>query len=269
MYASERSQPPRGQALPSLKSIFSSESTPDFTNPYTPRTHHQSPPLPPFHTRGSPRENPPPPSGHGPSPYYPTYQTPPAPAIPQAREGPEVSRYPPAMASSNQTAPPPPPPHREPMYSLSSGPPPNRQPLDHAKVPPPPLRQHEQERSPQIMIANHRRLSAAPSQPGAPDSYHTPTSSFGSTPRTPRVIDERYVAGEGLCYVYEDGSRVQKYIDGENVNPQWGVTKAGKPRKRLAQACTTCREKKIKCDPSSPKCIQCQKFGRECRFENA
>ena len=83
------------------------------------------------------------------------------------------------------------------------------------------------------------------------------------------VIDERYIEGEGVCYVYADGTHVPKLIDGIPVNANWGVTKAGKPRKRLAQACLTCREKKIKCQPNLPKCDQCQKSGRECRFESA
>jgi hypothetical protein len=84
-----------------------------------------------------------------------------------------------------------------------------------------------------------------------------------------QVVDERYVEGEGICFIYADGSYCPKSIDGELVNANWGVTKAGKPRKRLAQACITCREKKIKCHPSLPKCDQCQKSGRECRFESA
>jgi Fungal Zn(2)-Cys(6) binuclear cluster domain len=85
----------------------------------------------------------------------------------------------------------------------------------------------------------------------------------------PQVVDERYIQGEGLCYIYADGSHCPKSIDGEPVNANWGITKAGKPRKRLAQACITCREKKIKCQPNIPKCDQCQKSGRECRFESA
>ncbi|KKK12851.1 hypothetical protein AOCH_004043 [Aspergillus ochraceoroseus] len=85
----------------------------------------------------------------------------------------------------------------------------------------------------------------------------------------PHVVDERYVEGEGLCYIYADGTHCPKAIDGVPVNANWGVTKAGKPRKRLAQACLTCREKKIKCQPNLPKCDQCQKSGRECRFESA
>lgn len=85
----------------------------------------------------------------------------------------------------------------------------------------------------------------------------------------PRVVGEQDIPGEGPCWVYEDGSICRKVIDGEVVNAQWGVTKAGKPRKRLAIACTTCREKKIKCDPGEGKCQQCEKFGRECRFTTA
>ena len=88
-------------------------------------------------------------------------------------------------------------------------------------------------------------------------------------PRAPKVLREEDIPGKGVCYIYDDGSVLPKAIDGNSVNPQWGVTKAGKPRKRLAQACTTCREKKIRCDPgsSSSKCSQCLKFNRDCKFE--
>lgn len=82
-----------------------------------------------------------------------------------------------------------------------------------------------------------------------------------------QVIHEENVPGQGLCYVYDDGSTCPKEVDGDIVNPRWGTTKAGKPRKRLGQACNTCREKKIKCDPSYPKCSQCQRFNRECKFD--
>ena len=85
----------------------------------------------------------------------------------------------------------------------------------------------------------------------------------------PRAFREEIIPGEGPSYVFEDGSHCRKVIDGETVNVHWGITKAGKPRKRLAIACLTCREKKIKCDPAWPKCLQCDKFGRECRFQNA
>ncbi|KAI9841136.1 MAG: hypothetical protein M1837_000980 [Sclerophora amabilis] len=85
----------------------------------------------------------------------------------------------------------------------------------------------------------------------------------------PRFVGERDVPGEGPCFFYDDGSHCKTIIDGELVNAHWGVTKAGKPRKRLAVACLTCREKKIKCDPDYPKCVQCEKFGRICKFRNA
>lgn len=83
------------------------------------------------------------------------------------------------------------------------------------------------------------------------------------------VVEERVVEGEGVCYIYSDGSHCPKYRNGELVNANWGVTKAGKPRKRLAQACLTCRSKKIKCIPNLPKCDQCRRSGRNCRYENA
>ncbi|EXJ60808.1 hypothetical protein A1O7_04961 [Cladophialophora yegresii CBS 114405] len=90
-----------------------------------------------------------------------------------------------------------------------------------------------------------------------------------SPDRIPRpvMVREEIVPARGVCYVYDDGTRIQKPSNIEAVNPKWGTTKAGKPRKRLGQACNTCREKKIKCDPSTPKCIQCQKFSRECKFD--
>jgi hypothetical protein len=83
--------------------------------------------------------------------------------------------------------------------------------------------------------------------------------------RSSRCVGQREVPGEGLCYIYEDGTYCRAIIDGEAVNPSWGITKAGKPRKRLAQACLTCREKKIKCEPGFPKCHQCAKSQRVCR----
>ncbi|CAG8013372.1 unnamed protein product [Penicillium olsonii] len=90
------------------------------------------------------------------------------------------------------------------------------------------------------------------------------------TPVRPAVIDERVIEGEGLCFIYADGSYCPQTIDGTPVNANWGVTKAGRPRKRLALACLTCREKKIKCNPATEAiCDQCRKSGRECRFESA
>lgn len=103
----------------------------------------------------------------------------------------------------------------------------------------------------------------------ATTSNQKPPAIVDSVKPIARVVGEQDVSGQGPSWIYEDGTTCKKVIDGEAVNAQWGVTKAGKPRKRLAIACTTCREKKIKCDPAEPKCVQCEKYGRKCRFATA
>ncbi|KAL4903388.1 hypothetical protein BDW74DRAFT_186061 [Aspergillus multicolor] len=114
------------------------------------------------------------------------------------------------------------------------------------------------------------RNTVTVASPSPADSTHPNATGKTAKPQVRQhVVDERYIEGEGLCYIYADGSHCPKSIDGMPVNANWGITKAGKPRKRLAQACLTCREKKIKCHPNLPKCDQCQKSGRECRFESA
>ena len=139
--------------------------------------------------------------------------------------------------------------------------------------------------SPQQHNAHHLPLNISPNTPAQfhppqPPNFDLSSASLTGFDQTrhgtatsikplARVVGEQEIPGEGLCWVYEDGSICKKVIDGEEVNANWGVTKAGKPRKRLGIACTTCREKKIKCDPGMPKCVQCDKFGRECRFTTA
>jgi hypothetical protein len=122
-------------------------------------------------------------------------------------------------------------------------------------------------------------LPSTPTFPPTPASTvvgDTATTKDGLGPKIwtgtqflPRFVRQAEVSGEGLCYFYDDGTHCKTVIDGEIVNAHWGVTKAGKPRKRLAIACITCREKKIKCDPDYPRCVQCEKFGRVCKFKNA
>ncbi|KAK2602718.1 hypothetical protein N8I77_009226 [Diaporthe amygdali] len=121
-----------------------------------------------------------------------------------------------------------------------------------------------------------QQYSQHPSQPSTPVTAETIPSKDGLGPKIwtgthflPRFVRAAELPGEGLCYFYDDGSHCKTVIDGEAVNAHWGVTKAGKPRKRLAIACVTCREKKIKCDPDYPRCVQCEKFGRICKFKNA
>lgn len=132
-------------------------------------------------------------------------------------------------------------------------------------------------RQPQQIMSTPAPAQHPPNLSGLYDYISNPnTRSDQLTPNVtqsvkplPRVVGEQDIPGEGPCWVYEDGSICRKVIDGELVNAQWGVTKAGRPRKRLAIACTTCREKKIKCDPGEGKCQQCEKVGRECRFTTA
>ncbi|KAK2782253.1 hypothetical protein FQN52_000986 [Onygenales sp. PD_12] len=134
-----------------------------------------------------------------------------------------------------------------------------------------PLARYHQGQLPYLRELSNSEISSASN----PSSFTGETSLRSGSPtgqnqlRVAHVVDERVIEGEGLCYIYSDGSHCPKLIDGELVNSNWGITKAGKPRKRLAQACITCRDKKIKCIPNTPKCEQCQKSGRECRFENA
>ena len=103
----------------------------------------------------------------------------------------------------------------------------------------------------------------------SPSEIATQQTSSKEIKPTPKVVREETRPGQGAVWIYEDGSTCPKVVDGETVNAEWGVTKAGKPRKRLALACTACREKKIKCDPAQPQCAQCEKFGRVCKYATA
>ena len=76
-------------------------------------------------------------------------------------------------------------------------------------------------------------------------------------------IGMKMVDGE-MCYIYSDGTCCPAYVNGEWVNPEFGLTKDGKPRKRLRKACINCNSKKVRCQPGYPKCGQCEKTQVEC-----
>ncbi|KAI1404565.1 hypothetical protein F4819DRAFT_483520 [Hypoxylon fuscum] len=147
------------------------------------------------------------------------------------------------------------------------------------RIPLPPLSQRFTfEPSPVFKRETQMRLEAPNRSPplassvtpeGAPVKDGLGPKIWTGTHFLPRFVKQAEVPGEGMCYFYDDGTHCKTVIDGEPVNAHWGVTKAGKPRKRLAIACLTCREKKIKCDPDYPRCVQCDKFGRVCKFKNA
>jgi len=72
---------------------------------------------------------------------------------------------------------------------------------------------------------------------GNPDLRRDSVRSNSFAAGTAECVGQRTIPGKGLCYVYKDGNTCPTVIDGEVVNPMWGTTKAGKARKRLAQAC--------------------------------
>ncbi|KAK4539714.1 hypothetical protein LTR36_010425 [Oleoguttula mirabilis] len=101
-------------------------------------------------------------------------------------------------------------------------------------------------------MGNYERLHNGALPPGAPECQR-------------KYLGIKDVNGEGSYHMYEGGFRIPTNVDGEPVNPAWGLTKANKPRKRLALACLDCREKKIKCEPGANGCLQCEKAKRSCQ----
>jgi hypothetical protein len=93
-----------------------------------------------------------------------------------------------------------------------------------------------------------------------------PTSDSPIRPKNfTRYLGRRSFPNEGAFHLYEDGYRFPTQVDGEEVNPRWGLTKANKARKRPAVACLDCREKKTKCELGVNACSQCIKGKRICR----
>lgn len=144
------------------------------------------------------------------------------------------------------------------------------------RPPPPPIHRPKQDPRSSLRDGHTPITPTYPPTPASTVAGEVSTGKDGLGPKIwtgtqflPRFVRQAEVPGEGMCYFYDDGTHCKTVIDGEIVNAHWGVTKAGKPRKRLAIACITCREKKIKCDPDYPRCVQCEKFGRVCKFKNA
>ena len=69
----------------------------------------------------------------------------------------------------------------------------------------------------------------------ASDRQYHPVSPGSLLHHHPLMTPERYAPGESTCWVYNEGNRAPKAVNGDGVNPQWGTTKAGKPRKRLGE----------------------------------
>ena len=94
-----------------------------------------------------------------------------------------------------------------------------------------------------------------------------PIASWSEEPGRPRPIScigMSIIDNEGMCYIYDDGTYCPVFVNGEWVNPGYGLTKTGKARKRLRQACKSCNSKKVKCQPGYTKCDHCEKAHLTC-----
>lgn len=67
-------------------------------------------------------------------------------------------------------------------------------------------------------------------------------------------------------HIWENGSCMPTEVDGQTVNPVWGLTTSGNPRKRIGKACLNCRERKSKCEPCGDSCVACERAGRQCQL---
>lgn len=286
----QRQQPPSQQLLPSLSSIFGPPSqmrplqSPMSDRPsplYSPLDRPQSAAANPDRTQsqsyfpavsssqvGQPRTilEPRLPGGRTSLPsagsFFPGPLSPRAPDIDPAQHRPREGSVPNAHWSASSS-------HTEYVFGGSHGsqePPSTFRPVNGLGHGP----SHESMRGPRDSVASgYASASSNVVSEGAPSQDSLGPKIWTGTHFLPRFVRQAEYPGEGLCYFYDDGTHCKTVIDGEPVNAHWGVTKAGKPRKRLAIACLTCREKKIKCDPDFPRCVQCEKFGRVCKFKNA
>jgi hypothetical protein len=137
-------------------------------------------------------------------------------------------------------------------------------------------------------VNDHDRLSDVPASehqvlypPQDPVPKCSPYSSLGSVAhyavdgdsgvRATHSIREQGTAGSAPSRTPTEQLSRPKPAAGATVESPWGLTKAGKARKRLEQACVNCRKKKTKCEPmsSSSKCLPCERNGSDCYFDSA
>ena len=109
-----------------------------------------------------------------------------------------------------------------------------------------------------------RRAYEGSTNPSPIRSVNTPRSEQSGRPLPVSYVDIRMVEGEGMCYIYDDGTYCPTFVNGEWVNPEHKLTKTGRPRRRLKEACKSCHSKKVKCKPGYTKCDHCAKAHLEC-----
>jgi hypothetical protein len=135
--------------------------------------------------------------------------------------------------------------------------------VDHRFTSPPHSYSHDP-RKPQEVAPTH-----SPYPPFGPGGGYAP-SEHGRLQPTHSPHDDKVHGKVPSTTPIKQSNRPKTATDIPSDSP-WGFTKAGKARKRLEQACVSCRKKKTKCEPtsSSSKCSPCEKSGSECHFDNA
>lgn len=251
---------PQSQSLPRLHDLLASTSGPPAPNPPSYRTSWGASNAPPTgHQRAD--------SYHGRPNYHPPLAPPPQDHSsyqaqqPRRTELPIIETSPGTIARHDSHVPPQSPYYRQPDSAREYNMTPADRPRQASINSYPPLSAHSASRpySPTGPEDHYRSPATSLDRPGS--SSFAPTGPESSK----KYLGVREVPGEGAFHVYEGGYRIPTQVDGETVNPAWGLTKANKPRKRLAMACLDCREKKIKCEPGANSCLQCEKAKRPCR----
>lgn len=117
-----------------------------------------------------------------------------------------------------------------------------------------------------------QRLEAGPTSSPYPPFRSVTTHAVNGDGglRATRLTHEQKTAGGAPSNSPTDQASRPLPAPATTVESPWGFTKAGKARKRLEQACVSCRKKKTKCEPmsSSSKCLPCEKNGTDCYFDN-
>jgi Fungal Zn(2)-Cys(6) binuclear cluster domain len=103
----------------------------------------------------------------------------------------------------------------------------------------------------------------------SPSGCASPGNSYDYDSLRPESISRQHPLTHGMACNFQVPVLASPWYYAPS-HPNWGTTKAGRPRKRLAEACLNCRHKKIRCHltPYSAKCTQCERTNTDCRFES-
>jgi len=120
-------------------------------------------------------------------------------------------------------------------------------------------------------LSSSRDASWSPGKPSksspqyhSSDMYDSPLLTHLKQP-FPHVVDERYVDGEGWCYIYADGTHCPKALMGNQLT-QLGYYKGRQAAKATGSGLHHMPREEDKVPTQPSKCDQCHKSGRECRL---